>query len=205
MADKDSLELGEVTRLLRAWQAGDTQAFPRLFELVYGELRRRAHGQLVGEFHGSGMQTTALVGELFELMKAKQDLTVADRKHFYNLASQAMCRFLVDQARIRQSVRRGGHYVHTVYDDASEVRPAVQAEIVLALHQALNDLKVEDEELYLIVLHRFFMGYSIAETADILDCSTTHINRRWAFAKVWLQSKLQERKDEPPEEPDPAP
>ena len=178
----------EITRLLEAWQGGDTRAAEELFPLIYDHLRVLARRQLA---RGSGdlLQTTAVVHEAYVKLNESSRLRFADRGHFYAVASKAMRQILVDHARRRTSLKRGGDRVRV---DLDEGRIPIQerAAEILAVDQALDRLEKLEPRLVRIVEMRFFTGLSVEETAEATDSSPSTVKRDWRKARAFLYREL---------------
>jgi RNA polymerase sigma factor (TIGR02999 family) len=178
----------EVTRLLRAWGAGEEGALERLFPLVYDELRRTARRFLAGERIGHTLQPTALVHEAYFRLVAQRRVQWQERSQFYAIAARSMRRILVDHARSRASLKRGGQHPLPLEEahDVAERRPAE----LVALDDALTSLGEIDPQKAAIVELRFFGGLSNEETAVVLDCSRATVIRQWRIARAWLYDAL---------------
>jgi RNA polymerase sigma factor (TIGR02999 family) len=179
----------DVTHLLGEWRRGDRAALARLVPIVYEELRRLASARLRREGAKHTLQTTALVHEAYLRLVGLDRMTFENRTHFFAMAARVMREVLVDQARRRNAVKRGGGVTLVGLDD---VAPSVESGIVdvVALDEALNDLAVLEERLCQVVELRFFAGLSITETAAALEISSATVERDWAFAKAWLRQRL---------------
>lgn len=182
----------QITQLLNAWQNGDEHAFAKVFESVYQQLHRIAQNKLKNEYHGSAMRATALLNEAYLILFDKQGVELQSRDHFFNLAGLSMYRFLVDQARERKAVRHGGDIVHTVFDE-QDMNHEIDANAILYIDEALEKLEEKDPELIQIIKLRFFAGFTIKETAEVMKLPVVNVNRRWTFAKAWLKKLLNER------------
>lgn len=179
----------DVTRLLRDARDGGSDARERLFERVYGELRRLAAGQLRNQRAGESWQPTALVNEAFLRMVDPAALDLEDRSHFFSVAVTVMRRVLVDHYRRRQAQKRGGGGARvTLHDPAQEDQG--QRVDLLALDEALQELTKFDERKARVVELRFFGGLSVDEVADVLGVSKRTVESDWFFARAWLQSRL---------------
>ena len=179
----------EVTQLLLAWGQGDRAALDRLMPLVYAELRRLAGHYLAGERQGHTLQATALVNEAYLQLVESGAREWQNRAHFFGVAAQLMRRILVDHARTRNSLKRGGGAQQITFDEGALVSHERFAEIV-ALDDALSALAAFDERKSRIVELRFFGGLSIEETAAALDVSPGTVMRDWTLAKAWLQRAI---------------
>ena len=180
----------EITEIIRAWQQGDPTALDRLMPLVYDELRRVAHARLRAEASGHVLQTTALVHEAYLRLLDLDRLSLQNRAHLLALAARLMRQILVDQARRRHALKRGGQLRITALDDATSHVAAPPAVDVLALHEALTELTSLDARLADVVEMKFFAGLTIDETADALDVSAATVERDWTVARAWLHQRL---------------
>jgi len=179
----------EVTELLIAWGNGDREALDRLMPLVYAELRRLAGHYLAGERRGHTLQATALVNEAYLRLVDSGAREWRNRAHFFGVAAQMMRRVLVDHARSRQYLKRGGGAQQVSFDEGAVVSPERAAEIV-ALDDALSALAELDERKSRIVELRFFGGLGIEETAEALQVSPGTVMRDWTLAKAWLRREM---------------
>lgn len=185
----ESAEIGEITDLLRSWSAGDADAFEDVLPLVYSHLRRIAAHCLAGERSDHTLQPTALAHEAYLRLLRQQSRSWRDRSHFLGVASTAMRRILVDHARSRRRLKRGGIQRTLRLEDTGE--PAIEPEQdLLALDQALERLGSFDSDLVKLVELRFFGGLSVEETAGVLGVTPRTIRRRWLTAKLWLYRDL---------------
>lgn len=177
----------QVTELLAACGRGEEGAFDRLVEIAYDELRRVGKGQRWGG--GQTLQTTALVHEAWLKMVDQKSVTWEDRNHFYGVAARAMRQILVDHARRRLAVKRGAGAHHTSIDGL-DVAEQQSAEEVLAVHQALASLADLGDRLVRVVELRYFAGFTIEETAELLGVGTRTVERDWQKARAWLEEEL---------------
>ena len=177
-----------VTELILSWRHGNREALDRLVPLVYDELRRVARARLKVE-QGHLLQTTALVHEAYLRLVDVDRMTVHDRTHFFSVAARLMRQIVVDHARQRLAMKRGGGLTFVAVQDASPSVPSRSVDI-LALDEALCQLSTFDERLCRIVELKFFSGLTIDETADALDVSSATVERDWALAKAWLLQRL---------------
>lgn len=179
-----------ISSLMHAHRAGVPQAFDRLVELVYPDLRRVARQQLRrGRPDAPVLDTTGLVHEAYLKLVDQASLDARDRGHFLAIAARAMRQVIVDYARSRQAAKRGAGAEHLPFDERSAA-VATQAEHVLAVNEALAGLAAVDPRLLQVVECRFFAGYSEAETAEALDVSTRTVERDWLRAKAWLKAAI---------------
>lgn len=179
----------DVTQLLVAWGSGDEAALDQLMPLVYDELRRLARRHLGKERREHTLQPTALVNEAYLKLANQHAVQWQERAQFFALAAQAMRRILVDHARGRQYLKRGGD-AQQVSLDVSLMGAHERAAEVIALDDALQGLAQFDARKCRIVELRFFGGLSIEETAQVLQVSPGTVMRDWTFAKAWLQKEL---------------
>jgi len=193
MTTPHTTELGvppaPVTDLLMAWGRGDESALSRLMPLVQEELHRLARREMRGERPGHTLQTTALVNEAFVRLIDAQRVRWQDRAHFFALSARLMRRILVDHARSRQYLKRGGGARQITLDEALVVSAERSADLV-ALDDALQALAAVDARKSQVIEMRFFGGLTVEETAEALHISAETVMRDWRFAKVWLLREL---------------
>lgn len=178
---------GEVTRLVERWSRGDSAALDRLIELAYDDLRQIARYQLRRR-PGHTIETTALVHELYLRLAGVDEGSWGGRAQFFAFCSIAMRRILIDFARRRQAVKRGGTRVQVPLTDIGAMDGEV-AEL-LALDEALDRLAAHSPRMARIVECRFFGGLSVPETAEAVGTSTRTVEREWARARAWLHHLL---------------
>jgi RNA polymerase sigma factor (TIGR02999 family) len=182
--------MSEVTHILSAIEQGDPQAADQLFPLVYDELRKLAAQKLSHEVPGQTLQATALVHEaylrLVDVDKAQQ---WDGRKHFLAAAAEAMRRILIDNARRKQSIKRGGPLVRHDLENV-EISIPEPSEELLALDEALEKLAQTDKQAAELVKLRYFGGVTAKEAAEILGISDRTGDRLWAFARSWLMKEI---------------
>jgi RNA polymerase sigma factor (TIGR02999 family) len=182
---------GDVTRVLKAAAQGDPEAAESLLPLVYEELRRLAARRLAGEAAGQTLQATALVHEAYLRLVdsgASQTPQWDGRGHFFAAAAEAMRRILIESARRRLSLKRGGG--RTREDDVSHLITPERPEEVLALDEALDRLAALDARQARVVECRFFGGLTEAETAAALGVTSRTVTRDWVKARGWLYQEL---------------
>jgi RNA polymerase sigma factor (TIGR02999 family) len=185
----------EITQLLQAWRRGDEAALDKLTPQVYRELHLLARRCMGRERDGHTLQTTALINELYLRLSALKLIDWQNRAHFFALCARQMRRILTDQARARQSHKRGDGAQAVVLDEALVVSPQPTADLV-ALDDALNQLAKVDHRKSQVVVMRFFGGLSVEETAEVLKVSTETVARDWRLAKAWLMRELAEKKSD---------
>jgi len=183
---------GAVTGLLLKWRQGDAEALARLLPLVYDELRQIAARQLQRERADHTLQPTAIVHETFLKLVDLPRLQWQDRAHFLAVASRLMRQVLVDYARARHTLKRGGSQPPREQAEPAEQAVAIEGGQVdvLALDSALERLAALDSEQARLVELRFFGGLTIAETADVLRSSPATVKRDWDTARTWLFREL---------------
>jgi RNA polymerase sigma factor (TIGR02999 family) len=183
----------EVTEMLVAWSNGDESALERLVPLVHDELHRLAHRYMNREGPGHMLQTTALVNEAYLRLVDSSHVRWQNRAHFFAVSAQLMRRILVDFARSRNYLKRGGNAVQVSLDKVLAITPEQDPDVV-ALDEALNALAAIDERKSQVVELRFFGGLNIEETAEVLKVSPDTVMRDWRLAKVWLLRHLSAEK-----------
>jgi RNA polymerase sigma factor (TIGR02999 family) len=194
-------EAASVTELLHAWGAGDAQASDSLVRLVYAELRRQARLALRREGEGHTLQPTALVHEAWLRLGDQHDAHWESRTQFFAIAAQMMRRVLLDHARTRHALKRGGGAVQVTLGgaDVGAAAPGapagesapLDAVDLIALDDALQRLAVLDPQKARLVDLRYFAGLSIPEAAAVLGVSTATLGREWAVARMWLRRELE--------------
>jgi RNA polymerase sigma-70 factor (ECF subfamily) len=180
-----------VTELLRAWGAGDARAPEVLVPLVYAELRRQAARALRREGEGHTLQATALVHEAWLRLDGQHDARWESRTQFLAVAAQMMRRVLVDHARARRALKRGGAGTLVTLGDANHAVATPDDVDVLALDEALARLAAIDPRKAKLVELRYFAGMSIPEAATALGVSLATVGREWAVARMWLRRELE--------------
>ncbi len=187
MADKPA----EVTVLLQQANRGDAAAGSELFRQVQQQLHNMAEQKLSHEQAGATIQATVLVHDAFlQLVGAEQEVDWNDRKHFYVLAAQAMRRILIDRARGRRALKRGGANQRRAEVAVENIADRSPDDELLALHEALKELAEFDPRQAKIVELRHFGGYTVEETADLIDVSASTVKQEFAAAKAWLFRQL---------------
>lgn len=190
---------GQVTALLSACSEGDTSAFDRLVPLVYDDLRRIAHRQLRTERSGHTLNTTAVVHEAYLQLVNQATATWRDRAHFFAVAARVIRHVLIDYARRRSTVKRGGNPIRVpLREDLTGEKP--QTIELLALDEALGDLSRHDPRLERVVECRFFGGMTMEDTATALGIGLRTAERDWARARAYLYRSLSEGADAEPRE-----
>ncbi|HST11446.1 MAG TPA: sigma-70 family RNA polymerase sigma factor [Terriglobales bacterium] len=188
--DTNQASSPEITQLLLAWNEGDEQALNRLMPLVEGELHRLAHHYMAGERQGHLLQTTALVNEAYLRLIDSSRVRWQNRAHFFAVSAQLMRRILVDLARARKKLRRGGDAIQISLADVEDISELSDPDLI-ALDEALDRLSAMDQRKSKIIELRCFGGLSVEETAEVLKVSANTVMRDWGFAKVWLLRELE--------------
>jgi RNA polymerase sigma-70 factor (ECF subfamily) len=163
----------------------------RAFEEVYQQLRRIARVQLNHQPEGHTLQTTALVHEAY--LKLKGSAVTADRGHFLRLAADAMRQILVDHARTKKRLKRGGGFRRDHLIDVATLAVSTDSAATLALDEALCRFEVMDPRAASIIKLRFFAGLSLEETAEATGLSVRTVNRDWKLARAWLHKEMGDR------------
>lgn len=179
----------DVTRLLLELKAGNRLVLSELMPAVYAELRRLAASFVRGEGRHHTMLTTDLVHEAYLKLVGTGGRTYENRAHFFSVAATAMRQILIDEARRRNAVKRGGGLKRVELDEGAELRED-NAEELIALDEALTTLAVFDPALARVVELRFFTGLTIDEVAGVLDVSASTVKREWVAAKAWLSREM---------------
>jgi RNA polymerase sigma factor (TIGR02999 family) len=183
--------MSDVTRILSAMEQGDPQAAEHLLPLVYDELRKLAAVKMAQEGPGQTLQPTALVHEAYmRLVGVPHEQHWDSRGHFFAAAAEAMRRILIEQARRKKSLRRGGQFARIPVADAVAESGFADHEELLTLDEALTKLAAVDAESAELVKLRYFAGLTVAEAAEALGISSRTAKRNWAFARAWLQREI---------------
>jgi RNA polymerase sigma factor (TIGR02999 family) len=183
----------QVTQLLRAWGEGEQGARDELVPLVYHEMHRLAQRYMSQERSGHTLQTTALVNEAYLRLVDTTQASWQNRAHFFAICANVMRRILVEWARSRQALKRGGAARPLELVESLVVAEEAGQDLV-ALDDALKDLSALDPRKGKVVELRFFGGLSVEETAEALKISCETVMRDWKFAKSWLRRELSKEK-----------
>jgi RNA polymerase sigma factor (TIGR02999 family) len=185
--------VNDVTQILTRIESGDPSAADQLLPLVYYELRKLAAARLAQEKPGQTLQATALVHEAYLRLVGSEQIPQWDsRGHFFAAAAEAMRRILVEKARCKASLKRGGDYHRTELTDLPERFDGDPADLI-ALDEALRKLETEQPQHAQLVKLRYFAGCSLEETAQIMGISRATAQRNWAYARAWLYGQLSDR------------
>ncbi len=186
----------DVTQLLIRLRDAEASAdaLDRLIPVLYDELRGLAHAQLRRERSDHTLNTTALVNEAYLRLVKQDKLEAEDRRQFFGVAATTMRRVLVDYARSRGRLKRGGGQQPVSLDDTGLPPDALlsdgEADEVLALDEALTRLEAINPRGSQVVQHRFFGGLTLEETADVMDLSVPTVHRSWRAARNWLRKEI---------------
>lgn len=178
-----------VTQILGEVESGNMQAADELLPLVYAELRRLAQSRMAREKHAHSVQATSLVHQAYLRLLGDRHPHWQGRGHFFSAAAEAMRRILIERARQRASLKRGGDLKRVDYDE--EQAGALPRDVdLLALDAALAQLETQDPSMANVVKMRYFAGMTVAETADALGMSPRSVNRLWTAARAWLHREM---------------
>ena len=187
---KPSKKHGEVTGLLKAISRGDRVAMDKLMPIIYEELRRQAHQYLKKERPNHTLQTTALVHEAYLRLIEQDNANWQNRAHFFAISATMMRRILINYAKNRNCLKRGGKEENLPLDEAFYIADRECDIDLLALDESLNELSRLDQQQSRIVELKFFSGLTIKEIAEVLEISTATVKREWKMAKTWLRAEL---------------
>ena len=179
--------------MLRAWSEGEREALDSVLPLVYEELHRQAHRYLRRERRNNSLQTTVLINEAYLKLIEQKNIRFESRTHFFAIAANLMREFLVDHARTKHRLKRGGVKSDLPLEEALLVAADEKDFDLIALDEALTRLGKIDEQQARIVELKFFADLTLQETADVLGISTATVKRDWTTAKVWLHHELTKR------------
>lgn len=188
---------GDITLLLKRVASGDSQAADALADAVQKELRRIAARLMARETHGHTLQPTAIADEAFLKLIDQPDRSWQNRAHFFAVAAQSMRRILVDYARQKRALKRGGD-LHRAPEDQDRAGAFSSLDDVLAIDEALTRLTAIDSRQARIVELRYFASLTEEETAEVLAISSRTVKRDWAVARAWLYTELTRRPDKRP-------
>jgi len=177
--------MSQITQILEASGRGDGCASAELLPLVYDELRRHASVRMSHEMAGQTLQPTALVHEAWLRLFGDGEGRWQNRAHFFGAAAEAMRRILIEKARGKARLKRGGDHVRLDIDNV-ELAATMPEEKVLLIDDALERLRAQDAEKARVVVLKFYGGLTNQEVAESLDLTERTIERHWAYAKAWL-------------------
>ncbi len=183
-----------ISHILDSIQNGEPSAVEELLPLVYDELRKLAAGHMANEAPGHTLNATALVHEAFlRLVGPDGDRTFANRRHFFAAASEAMRRILLDSARRKQAVKRGGDPKHLLLDVDGMAAPVVDADSWIDLNEVMTAFESVDSAAAELAKLRIFGGLSVKEAGDVLEMPRATAFRVWTYARAWLTAALADR------------
>jgi RNA polymerase sigma factor (TIGR02999 family) len=181
---------GEVTVWLHRLREGDVAALDRIVAVLYDELRAVARARLRAERPDHTLSPTALVNEVYLRLLGQRRIDAAGRAEFFAVAARTMRRVLVDAARTRKRLKRGGDQERVPLEDVDAALSIREADELLALEAALERLAASDPRAAEVVEKRFFAGLTLEETAASLGVSTKTIQRDWLAARAWLRKEV---------------
>jgi RNA polymerase sigma factor (TIGR02999 family) len=191
--------MSDITHVLSAIERGEPHAAEQLLPLVYDELRRLAAEKMTHEKPGQTLQATALVHEAYlRLVNVEQVQHWNSRGHFFAAAAEAMRRILLNRARAKKRIKRGGERRRVDLDHIEIALNASKPELI-ALDEALGLLAAEDPEAGQLVKLRFFAGLTLKEAAAALGLPLRSAERQWAYARAWLYARLRPNDSRPVE------
>ncbi len=185
--------MSEITQVLQAVGRGEAGASEKLLPLVYDELRRHAAVRMAQEAPGQTLQPTALVHEAWLRLVGSGDHTWQNRAHFFGAAAEAMRRILIENARRKARLKRGGDQVRLNIDQL-ELAETTPDEKILLIDEALERLRAQDPEKARVVVLKFFGGRTNQEVAEVLGVTERTVERQWAYAKAWLYQIIRTQK-----------
>lgn len=186
--------MDEITKFFRAVRKGEPRSTEDLIPLVYDELRRLAAYRLAQERPGQTLQATALVHETYLRLSSTEGDGWENQRHFFGAAGEAMRRILVENARKKARIKRGGNLERVDVDEASLAIEGPK-EDVLALSEALQELAENDAQAAEVVKLRYFAGLTLEQTAEVLGVCRRTVDNIWAFARAWLYRALKETEE----------
>jgi RNA polymerase sigma factor (TIGR02999 family) len=177
--------MSDITQILQAVARGEGHASEELFPLIYDELRHLAASHMAQERPGHTLQATAIVHEAWLRLVSDGDRTWQNRAHFFGAAAEAMRRILIENARRKSALKRGGGLLR-VDIEGLDIAAATPDDKILMLNEALENLQAEDPEKARIVVMKFFGGMTNQELAEHLGVTERTVERQWAFARAWI-------------------
>ncbi len=181
-----------VTLILKALERGDEEAIDKLLPAVYEELRRLADHKLSHERPGHTLQATALVHEAYLRLAGSQGQSWRSRTYFFGAAAEAMRRILIESARRKQRLKRGGGRMKVKLMDADMASDGDSEELI-ALDEALTELAESDPKKAELVKLRYFAGLTIEQAAELLNISSATAKRQWTYARAWLYGRIRSK------------
>lgn len=191
MSEREELK-GQVTKLLLDFKQGKQEAYNKLFPLVYKQLKHIAQNQLVRRPVNGELQKTELIHEVYLKLIDRTQADWQDRAHFYAAAARAMRHILVDHYRRQRAQKRGGSKADIPLNE-KQIAIETYPEKLIELHDLMDRLSEVDERMHTIIDLRFFAGMTIDDIAELLNISTSTVDRDWAKARGWLFQQLVEK------------
>jgi len=182
--------MSDVTRILDRVQEGDPKAASELLPLVYEELRKLAAHKMANEAPGQTLQPTALVHEAWLRLAGDADAKFQNRSHFFAAAAEAMRRILIERARRRKVLAKGGFEEREELTDSRLIVNAPDDEL-LAVNEALESLAAEDAAAAQLVKLRYFVGMSMPNAAEVLGIPLRSAERAWTYARAFLRQAIE--------------
>lgn len=182
-------EKSEITLLLIEARNGRTDAYDQLFSLVYNELKRIAKIQLAREYSAHTLQRTELVHEVYLKLVNQTGINWQDRSHFFAIAAKCMRQILVNHARRKKAKKRGGDRIRIPLDE-DRIHVEKHAGQIVKVDELLNEMEKLDERMFQIVELRFFGGFTIEATAELLEISVSTVDRDWQKARGLLYQRM---------------
>jgi len=183
-------EPGQVTIWLRRLHDGDDSALDRLVPLLYDELRQQARRRLRMERSGHTLDSVGLVNEVYLKLLGQRRLNAADRSQFFAIAGNTMRRILVDHARRKKRLKRGGDVPDLSLEEWAGAMTVAEASELVALDDALDRLSAINPRGSQVVQYRFFSGLTLDEIAQVMDVSSKTVQRAWTAARAWLRKEV---------------
>lgn len=183
----------EVTQLLKRLKSGEAEVYDELYPLIYEELRKIAYTQISGQYNDHTLSKTELVHETYLKMIDQTDIDFTDKNHFLAISSKCMRQILIDHARKKHALKRGGKEKDLTYIDGIFTNHKKKAEELIDLDSALSELEKLNDRLAKVVEMRFFGEMSIKDTANYLGVSKSTVKRDWEKARGWLYKELKGR------------
>jgi RNA polymerase sigma factor (TIGR02999 family) len=181
--------MSDVTRILESLAKGDPAAADELLPLVYQELRKLAAHKMAGQAPGHTLQPTALVHEAWLRLAGNEPGRFAGRAHFFAAAAEAMRHILIDSARRKLAVRNGGGQVRVDIEKV-EIASLADDDELLAVHEVLDKLQVEDPQKAELIKLRYFVGLTFEEAAEVLGISVATAKRHWVYARAFIYEEV---------------
>ena len=181
--------MSDITRVLQAVGRGEGKAADELLPMVYEELRRLAAARMAHEAAGQTLQPTAVVHEAWLRLVSNGTRSWQNRAHFFGAAAEAMRRILIENARRKSRLKRGGGLARLDIDGL-DLAAATPDDTILLIDEALEELRAEDPDKAQIVVLKFFAGLTNHEVADSLGIAERTVERQWAYARAWIYQRI---------------